>query len=55
MPGLPPPTASVRSTTRSAAPGTTLTKSNAQFTHQDLAPNAEYRIRFADRVHRHLI
>ena len=27
----------------------TLTKSNAQFTHQDLAPNAEYRIRFADR------
>ncbi len=31
------------------------TKSNAQYTHQDLAPNAEYRIRFADRVHRHLI
>ena len=33
----------------------TLEKSNPQFTHQDLAPNAEYRIRFADRAHRHLI
>ncbi len=32
-----------------------LNKSNAQFTHQDLVPNAEYRIRFADRAHRHLI
>ena len=33
----------------------TLAKSNPQFLHQDLAPNAEYRMRFADRVHRHLI
>ena len=33
----------------------TLSKSNAQFTHQDLAPNAEYRIRFADRTHKHLV
>lgn len=33
----------------------TLSKSNAQFTHQDLAANAEYRMRFADRTHQHLI
>jgi hypothetical protein len=33
----------------------TLPKSNAQFTHQDLAANAEYRMRFADRTHKHLI
>ncbi|MDB6069030.1 MAG: hypothetical protein JWL81_201, partial [Verrucomicrobiales bacterium] len=33
----------------------TLPKANPQFTHQDLAPNAEYRIKFADRTHRHLI
>lgn len=33
----------------------TLGKSNAQFTHQDLAANAEYRIRFADRAHKHLV
>jgi len=33
----------------------TLNKSNAQFTHQDLAVNAEYRMRFADRAHRHLV
>ena len=33
----------------------TLQKSNPQFTHQDLAPNAEYRLRFADRTHRHLV
>jgi hypothetical protein len=33
----------------------TLPKSNAQFTHQDLAANAEYRMRFADRVHKHLL
>ncbi len=33
----------------------TVVKSNPQFTHQDLAPNAEYRMRFADRTHRHII
>lgn len=32
-----------------------LSKSNAQFTHQDLAPNTEYRSRFADRAHRQLV
>lgn len=33
----------------------TLAKSNPQFLHQDLVPNEEYRMRFADRVQRHLI
>ena len=33
----------------------TLNKSNPQFTHQDLAANAEYRIRFADRTHHRLV
>lgn len=33
----------------------TFAKSNPQFLHQDLLPNLEYRLRFADRVHRHLV
>ncbi len=32
-----------------------ITKSNPQYTHQDLTPNAEYKIHFADRVHKHMI
>lgn len=31
------------------------TVSNAQFTHQDLAANKEYQMRFADRVFKHLV
>lgn len=31
-----------------------LDRSNPQFFHEDLAHNAEYRIKFADRVHKHL-
>lgn len=32
-----------------------LSKSNPQFLHQDLAANAEYRMRFADLTHRHMV
>ena len=38
-----------------SGPWNQLPKSNPQFTHQDLTPNAEYKIRFADRVHQHMI
>ncbi len=31
------------------------TRSNPQFTHQDLTPNLEYRTRFGDRVQKHLV
>ncbi|RYD36805.1 MAG: hypothetical protein EOP86_05040, partial [Verrucomicrobiaceae bacterium] len=32
-----------------------LPRSNPQYTHQDLTPNEEYRIHFADRVHRFMV
>ena len=32
-----------------------ISKSNPQFLHQDLVPNAEYRMRFADRTHQHVV
>lgn len=38
-----------------SGPWNQLPKSNPQYTHQDLTPNAEYKIHFADRVHKHMI